>query len=639
MNFPKRVHKKLALIILLLFYIIPSFSWAGNTRKPSVDIDKLMTHLNGKKFALVVGIDTYPTMPLEAAVNDANAVSQRLSELNFQVTTLLDHKATLKNIRHELGTKLALSKPQDQVVIYFAGHGVTEKLHGNKVVGYILPVDVNVKDLYSTAISMKELRALTARIPARHILFAFDSCYSGLGLSRSAVYSGKKQNLQNYLERISGKRAVYMVTAGKASEVAREYQGHGLFTLHFLDAIAGAADTSPKDGIVQASELGRYVAQKVTMETENEQNPQYGLIEGDGDFLFPLMDDDPIRLRESTLSRLQDNAIVLSRRKSIQESFEKETQALIASEKTFRDDYDKKIHQLDDQIRLMQDEVEEIRRNISVPNGGDVTREQYNVMKFLNTGVEIDIQQTYPDVKSAEKFFASAMGYHGRKEFKLINTERSVPSAIRDKLKQENTYPTKIDSYTRYDRNQHWLQKLISINFYDKEISKGLIDRISVTVVTPPVILAYISEIQSPLKDDTTTFISEIVYDLCDISGNDKLLLFDQFANRMISRYGRPTSFGKTIRLKNWKTGNYSKYKEMKWEDEKTSILLTKSGSSIDATTIKIIIQNKNPIIDTIWQQALRICEAEQLFLLKKRIQAMADIERSKTAKVKSIEF
>ena len=306
MNFPKRVHKKLALIILLLFYIIPSFSWAGNTRKPSVDIDKLMNHLNGKKIALVVGIDTYPTMPLEAAVNDANAVSQRLSELNFQVTTLLDHKATLKNIRHELGTKLALSKPQDQVVIYFAGHGVTEKLHGNKVAGYILPVDVNVKDLYSTAISMKELRALTARIPARHILFAFDSCYSGLGLSRSAGYSGNKQNLQNYLETISGKRAVYMVTAGKASEVAREYQGHGLFTLHFLDAIAGAADASPKDGIVQASELGRYVAQKVALETENEQNPQYGLIEGDGDFLFPLMDDDSIRLRESILSRLQD---------------------------------------------------------------------------------------------------------------------------------------------------------------------------------------------------------------------------------------------------------------------------------------------------------------------------------------------
>ena len=58
------------------------------------------------------------------------------------------------------------------MLIYFAGHGVTEKLHDGKVEGYILPVDADVRDLYSAALSMKEIRELSARIPARHVLYA-----------------------------------------------------------------------------------------------------------------------------------------------------------------------------------------------------------------------------------------------------------------------------------------------------------------------------------------------------------------------------------------------------------------------------------------------------------------------------------
>lgn len=604
----------------------------------STDIKKIMTQLSGKKFALVIGIDKYPTMPLEAAVNDANAVSKRLEELNFQVTTLLDHQATLKNIRRELGTKLSLTKPNDQVVIYFAGHGVTEKLHGNKIAGYILPITVNLKDLYSTAISMKELRDLTARIPARHILFAFDSCYSGLGLTRSVNRAGTKENLQRYLEILAGKRAVYMVTAGKANEVAREFRGHGLFTLHFLDGIAGAADRTPKDGIVQASELGRFLARKVSMETGNEQNPQHGLIEGDGDFLFPLMDDDPVRLRESVLARLNVQSNELSQRKSMQDEFKKQIQLLQKSEKIYRDEYDRKIGELDAQIHRKKQEVQKLARTMAAASKGAGTREQYNIMKFLNTGVEIDILKIFPNLEAAETYFSNALGYSGRKPFRLGRSERHVPRSITAKLSKENAYPTKVKSCTKTRSNKHWLQNQLTNGYqkkgYGYNLAPGYTDYVSIKTITPSVILSHLDQIQTPLKHDTTTYVHEILYKIGRISSNDKLLLYNQFSDRMISRYGKPTEKGQGIAVDNWKKGKRQWYQAMIWEDQYVSMVLSGKDSSIF-----IKVTNKNPIIHDVWKQAINICEAEQLVLLKKRIKEMADLERQKTMKAKKLEF
>lgn len=627
---------------LFLFNIIILLSWIpnsyGTNQKQITNTKKIMAHINGKKFALVIGIDKYPTMPLEAAVNDAKAVSKRLSELNFQVTTLLDSQATLKNIRHELGTKFSLTSPNDQIVIYFAGHGITEKLHSKKMVGYILPVNANIKDLYTTAISMNELRDLTARIPAKHILFAFDSCYSGLGLTRSIKVVSANESLQQHLESLAESRAVYMITAGKATEVAREFRGHGLFTLHFLDGIAGAADTDPKDKIVQASELGRYLASVVSNETNREQNPQHGMIEGDGDFLFPLMDDDPIRLRKSLLSRLSVQSDEILKRKNIQDEFNKQMNLIIKSEKVYRDEYDRKVSELDVQIKKKQAEVLQLTKSMTDISKSATTREQYNLMKFLNTGVEIDILKVFPDLKATKIYFTKALGYKGKKPLNLKTYKRWIPDQIKKKLKIENAYPTKVESYTSKYKNSHWLltpyYKTLKIKEYSYKLAPGYIDHVKIKTITPSIILSQLNQINSPLNQNNTTYIEEIKYVIDNITSNKKLLLFNQFSDRMIARYGKPTNYGKKIKVSNWKTGRESQYREMIWEDKYVNLRISGYYSSI-----YIYIKNTSQIIKEIYKQAINICEAEQLVLLKGRIEKMADLERRKTHKAKKLDF
>jgi serine protease Do len=78
-----------------------------------------------------------------------------------------------------------------------------------------------------------------------------------------------------------------MLTAGGKGEQAHEEEGHGVFTKYILEGLNGSADKDDK-GYVTFSDLASYVKPKVTRMTRNSQVPQYGSIDGEGDFVFVL---------------------------------------------------------------------------------------------------------------------------------------------------------------------------------------------------------------------------------------------------------------------------------------------------------------------------------------------------------------
>ena len=245
----------------------------------------LMKDLYEKSFAVVIGINNYEKWPsLEFAVSDAGAVREKLKDTGFdEIITILDKEATQRRILtelfHELPKKVGRN---DRVMFFFAGHGQTETLPGGGKKGYIIPVDADMSNYSSTAISMEQVRSLSRRIPAKHILFVMDSCYSGLGLSRSAGVSPKASD---YLRKISSMRAVQIITAGGKGEQVQERVGHGLFTTYFLRALMGEADIN-KDNVVTGTELGAYLRPRVSNASNQAQTPLYGRLEGEGEFLL-----------------------------------------------------------------------------------------------------------------------------------------------------------------------------------------------------------------------------------------------------------------------------------------------------------------------------------------------------------------
>jgi uncharacterized caspase-like protein len=235
---------------------------------------------------VVVGINRYGKWaPLEYAVNDARAVQRKLEMLGFDtVVTLFDTQATRHNILKLLGDWLPRqAQPEDRVLVFFAGHGQTEVLSHGEQMGFLIPVDGEPADYFSTAISMDVVRALSRRIAAKHIYYIIDACYSGLALQRGG--HPVAYPVQRYLEKLTALPARQILTAGGKGEQVAEIGGHGLFTRQLLEALDGAADKD-NDGVITASELGVYLRPVVSYASRNKQTPQFGHLDGQGEFVF-----------------------------------------------------------------------------------------------------------------------------------------------------------------------------------------------------------------------------------------------------------------------------------------------------------------------------------------------------------------
>ncbi len=234
--------------------------------------------------ALVVGINTYRNWPhLEYAAKDAREMSALLEAQGFRTHLLVDRQATRNNILARLGAIDRSVDKNSRVVFYFAGHGLTEDLPGGRERGYLVPVDADNYDWKGTMMPMDRLNRMMKRMKAKHILMAFDSCYSGLGLTRAVrLHSGLDDT---YIRKMMRSRSVQILTAGSRSEQAVEAAGHGLFTDHLLAALSGAADIN-RDGYITATEIYATLRPSITQKSYSRQTPQFGYIDGNGDMIF-----------------------------------------------------------------------------------------------------------------------------------------------------------------------------------------------------------------------------------------------------------------------------------------------------------------------------------------------------------------
>jgi peptidoglycan/xylan/chitin deacetylase (PgdA/CDA1 family)/uncharacterized caspase-like protein len=241
-------------------------------------------------WAVVVGIDDYPKWPkLSYAVNDAKGMKEILiSRFGFKadhVYTLLNAEATREKILSVLGDTLSNPKRvqrEDRVFVFFAGHGATRKLPSGRDLGYIVPFDADPENFQGQSISMTNFQDISEAIPAKHVFFVMDSCYSGLALTRG-VATG------NYIREVSRRTARQMLTAGGSNEEVADNgpNGHSIFTWTVLQGLEGKADLNA-DGVVSASELASFVAPSVS--GLSRQTPAFGGLPGNegGEFMFEL---------------------------------------------------------------------------------------------------------------------------------------------------------------------------------------------------------------------------------------------------------------------------------------------------------------------------------------------------------------
>jgi len=236
---------------------------------------------NGRYYALVIGINRYARLPaLFTAVNDAESVASVLqSRYGFESRPLLDAAATRANIVDAVSSYRRNLGANDNLLIYYAGHGNFDKDAGR---AYWLPVDAS-PDSPSNWISADDLSSLAKTLSARHVLIVADSCYSG-GLTRSANIENRPASHEIYLQRmVTGRSRNLLASGGNEPVSDAGGAGHSVFANAFLNGLQSMSGSFSGDDLFH-----QYILEHVA--GNSAQVPQYNFLRDsgheDGDFVF-----------------------------------------------------------------------------------------------------------------------------------------------------------------------------------------------------------------------------------------------------------------------------------------------------------------------------------------------------------------
>jgi len=283
------------LLLLILLLSIYSFSQERGLKKVVRTPQGKEIPLYKGSYALVVGNGKYTAGwdELPGAVKDAEEIADVLRRKGFRVTLVknVDKRTFLSefsNFTYRYG-----QDEDNQLLFYYAGHGHTTTLASAEEMGMLVMVDAPLpekdpQDFDSKSVDMKSIITWALKMKSKHVLFIFDSCFSGTVLNlRERVMPKAISDAVMYPVR-------QFITAGRANEPVPD---RSVFKQLFIDILEGRVEEPIKDGYITGEELGLFLKNRVP-EYNKFQHPQYGKIRDPnldkGDFVFVLEKVKPI---------------------------------------------------------------------------------------------------------------------------------------------------------------------------------------------------------------------------------------------------------------------------------------------------------------------------------------------------------
>lgn len=193
-------------------------------------MEELIKLTERKNFLLAIGIDIYAKSRfnlLHNAVYDVKKITEILCEkYNFELVEqpILNENATKQKIIDSLNELVATLTPEDNIVIYFAGHGIQNPITNH---GYWIPYDVN--DSPSSYIPNSTIKDAIEGIDAKHVFLISDSCYSGTFLTRT-----RSADIAFYYDKLDALKSRWVLASGgeeKVSDGSEEGTGSPFFNV------------------------------------------------------------------------------------------------------------------------------------------------------------------------------------------------------------------------------------------------------------------------------------------------------------------------------------------------------------------------------------------------------------------------
>ncbi|HTH55203.1 MAG TPA: caspase family protein [Cyclobacteriaceae bacterium] len=239
--------------------------------------------IDRKDHALMFVTDKYDNWDdLVNPVEDGKAIAKVLQEkYGFEVEIV--ENATTERVWEKLRAYNDKKfKPQDQLLVFFAGHGQFDETFGE---GYVVTKNSLRKDpSRNSYISHNRLRGVINNIPIEHIFLMMDVCYGGtldpvISRTRGSEDTDRASNSEFIARKLSLRTRKFLTSGGKEYVSDGVPGKHSPFAARFLESLASYGGD---DGILTTFELITHL-EKLTI------SPRFGSFAPEpsgSDFIF-----------------------------------------------------------------------------------------------------------------------------------------------------------------------------------------------------------------------------------------------------------------------------------------------------------------------------------------------------------------
>jgi hypothetical protein len=239
--------------------------------------------IDRKDYGLFFATDIYDYWgDLVNPVYDANTIAHELKE-KYGFETEIVENATQEEILLKIKDYSKRNyKPQDQLFIFFAGHGQFDEGFGE---GYVVAKNsVESDKAKTTYISHSNLRSYINNISCGHILLTMDVCFGGTldpHIARTRGNAAYEMNDNEFLARKLSKKTRRYLTSGGKEYVSDGIRGkHSPFAAQLIEAFKSRGG---EDGILTIGEIIPYLEK---IRQHEPRAGEFGDNEKGSDFVF-----------------------------------------------------------------------------------------------------------------------------------------------------------------------------------------------------------------------------------------------------------------------------------------------------------------------------------------------------------------
>jgi uncharacterized caspase-like protein len=191
------------------------------------------------------------------------------------ITLLNDHASNVDLAKYFEKWLPNNAEAGSSVFIYFSGHGAPNPRTGD---AFLVPYDGDPSFITETGYSLRRMYDALGKLPAKRIIVALDSCFSGAG-ERSVLAEGARPLVMNLQTSVALSKNMTVMAAASGDQISSTYRdkGYGLFTYFMLKGIKNG-DVLRQDGSIKVDDLFGYLKPQVERtarrQYNNEQTPQ-----------------------------------------------------------------------------------------------------------------------------------------------------------------------------------------------------------------------------------------------------------------------------------------------------------------------------------------------------------------------------